>query len=97
MADVSLAFRDIAEERSTILDELGLEPGSYLVVTAHRAGNVDRPERLEALVALLEALPRAGGAPAPPAHARAARGGRAARAARRPIKARCRRSATSTS
>jgi UDP-N-acetylglucosamine 2-epimerase (non-hydrolysing)/UDP-GlcNAc3NAcA epimerase len=57
MADVSLAFRDIAEERSTILDELGLEHGSYLVVTAHRAGNVDRPERLEALVALLEALP----------------------------------------
>ncbi len=57
MADVSLAFRDIAEERSEILDQLGLEPGSYLVVTAHRAGNVDRRERLEALVALLEALP----------------------------------------
>jgi UDP-GlcNAc3NAcA epimerase len=57
MADVSLAFRDIAEERSAILDELGLEPGSYLVVTAHRAGNVDRADRLEALVALLEALP----------------------------------------
>jgi len=57
MADVSLAFRDIAEERSQILDQLGLDPGSYLVVTAHRAGNVDRPERLEALVALLEALP----------------------------------------
>ena len=57
MADVSLAFRDIAEERSTILDDLGLEPGSYLTVTAHRAGNVDRKERLEALVSLLEALP----------------------------------------
>ena len=57
MADVSLAFRDIAEERSEILDELGLEPGSYLAVTAHRAGNVDRPDRLDALVALLEALP----------------------------------------
>ena len=57
MADVSLAFRDIAEERSQILDQLGLDPGSYLVVTAHRAGNVDRPERLEALVSLLEALP----------------------------------------
>ena len=57
MADVSLAFRDIAEERSTILDDLGLEPGSYLTVTAHRAGNVDRQERLEALVSLLEALP----------------------------------------
>jgi UDP-GlcNAc3NAcA epimerase len=57
MADVSLAFRDIAEERSTILADLGLEEGSYLVVTAHRAGNVDPPERLEALVSLLEALP----------------------------------------
>ncbi|HYN90313.1 MAG TPA: UDP-N-acetylglucosamine 2-epimerase (non-hydrolyzing) [Thermoleophilaceae bacterium] len=57
MADVSLAFRDIAEERSTVLDDLGLEPGSYLAVTAHRAGNVDRRERLEALVSLLEALP----------------------------------------
>jgi UDP-N-acetylglucosamine 2-epimerase len=57
MADVSLAFRDIAEERSGILDELGLEPGSYLVATAHRAGNVDNRERLERLVELLAALP----------------------------------------
>jgi UDP-GlcNAc3NAcA epimerase len=57
MADVSLAFRDIAEERSAILADLSVEEGSYLVVTAHRAGNVDRVERLEALVSLLEALP----------------------------------------
>ncbi|MGH2762422.1 MAG: non-hydrolyzing UDP-N-acetylglucosamine 2-epimerase [Thermoleophilaceae bacterium] len=61
MADVSLAFRDIAAERSTALADLGLEPGSYLVVTAHRAGNVDRPERLALLVDLLEALPGATG------------------------------------
>jgi UDP-GlcNAc3NAcA epimerase len=58
MADVSLAFRDIAEERSRILDELALEPGAYLVATAHRAGNVDDPERLARLVDLLTALPR---------------------------------------
>jgi UDP-GlcNAc3NAcA epimerase len=58
MADVSVAFREIAEERSTVLEQLSLEPGSYLVVTAHRAGNVDRPDRLEALVRLLAALPR---------------------------------------
>jgi UDP-N-acetylglucosamine 2-epimerase (non-hydrolysing)/UDP-GlcNAc3NAcA epimerase len=58
MADVSLAFREIAAERSAILADLGLEPGAYLVVTAHRAGNVDDPARLELLVALLEALPR---------------------------------------
>ena len=57
MADVSLAFREIAEERSRVLDELGIEPGGYLVVTAHRAGNVDDPARLRQLVELLEALP----------------------------------------
>jgi UDP-N-acetylglucosamine 2-epimerase len=57
MADVSLAFHDIAEERSRAIEELGLEPGGYLVVTAHRAGNVDDPERLRLLVELLEALP----------------------------------------
>src|SRR3954463_98307 len=57
MADVSLAFRDIAEERSAALEEHGLEPGGYLVVTAHRAGNVDDPARLERLVELLEAVP----------------------------------------
>jgi UDP-GlcNAc3NAcA epimerase len=58
MADVSLAFREIAAERSSIVGDLDLEPGSYLVVTAHRSGNVDRRERLEQLVAVLEALPR---------------------------------------
>ena len=34
-----------------------MEPGGYLLVTAHRAGNVDDPGRLARLVALLEALP----------------------------------------
>jgi UDP-GlcNAc3NAcA epimerase len=58
MADVSLAFRDIAEERSDILTELGLEPGAYLVATAHRAGNVDRLDRLELLAELLAAMPQ---------------------------------------
>ncbi len=57
MADVSVAFREIAAERSTIVADLGLEPGAYLVVTAHRAGNVDDPARLERLVDLLAALP----------------------------------------
>jgi UDP-N-acetylglucosamine 2-epimerase (non-hydrolysing)/UDP-GlcNAc3NAcA epimerase len=56
MADVSLAFREIAAERSRILERLGLEPGSYLLLTAHRAGNVDVPQRLTALAALIEAL-----------------------------------------
>jgi UDP-N-acetylglucosamine 2-epimerase len=57
MADVSLAFAPIAEQRSDILDRLGLAPGDYVAATAHRAGNVDDPVRLERLVALLEAVP----------------------------------------
>ena len=57
MADVSLAFAPIAADRSRALEDLGIEPGDYLLVTAHRAGNVDLPERLEKLVALIEALP----------------------------------------
>jgi UDP-N-acetylglucosamine 2-epimerase (non-hydrolysing)/UDP-GlcNAc3NAcA epimerase len=57
MVDVSLAFAPIAEERSRALEDHGLEPGGYLLVTAHRAGNVDDPKRLEALVVLLESLP----------------------------------------
>ena len=57
MADVSLAFRGIAEARSTALADHGLEPGDYLLATAHRAGNVDDPARLEQLVNLLERLP----------------------------------------
>jgi UDP-N-acetylglucosamine 2-epimerase (non-hydrolysing)/UDP-GlcNAc3NAcA epimerase len=40
-----------------VLEELGVEPGSYLVVTAHRAGNVDRRDRLEQLTELLARLP----------------------------------------
>ncbi len=57
MADVSLTFRDIAEERSDALTAQGVEPGRYLLVTAHRPGNVDDRDRLERLVELLEALP----------------------------------------
>jgi UDP-N-acetylglucosamine 2-epimerase (non-hydrolysing)/UDP-GlcNAc3NAcA epimerase len=57
MADVSIAFRPIAEERSTALDDLELEPGRYVLATAHRAGNVDDPGRLERLVDLLAGLP----------------------------------------
>jgi UDP-N-acetylglucosamine 2-epimerase len=57
MADVALRFSALAEQRSTVLADQALEPGAYGLVTAHRAGNVDHPERLERLVALLEAMP----------------------------------------
>jgi UDP-GlcNAc3NAcA epimerase len=56
MADVTLMMAPVAE-RSGVLERLGLEHGSYLLVTAHRAGNVDDPDALASLVAVLEALP----------------------------------------
>jgi UDP-N-acetylglucosamine 2-epimerase (non-hydrolysing)/UDP-GlcNAc3NAcA epimerase len=57
MADVSLTFQELARERSTAVAERSLDPGDFLLVTAHRAGNVDPPDRLLRLVELLEALP----------------------------------------
>ncbi|HEV2075400.1 MAG TPA: UDP-N-acetylglucosamine 2-epimerase (non-hydrolyzing) [Thermoleophilaceae bacterium] len=57
MADVSLAAREVAERRSGALADHRVEPGGYLLVTAHRAGNVDHPDRLLRLVELLESLP----------------------------------------
>jgi UDP-N-acetylglucosamine 2-epimerase (non-hydrolysing)/UDP-GlcNAc3NAcA epimerase len=57
MADVALAMAPRARERSRALAEHGVEPGGYLLVTAHRAGNVDDPERLRRLVDVLLALP----------------------------------------
>jgi UDP-N-acetylglucosamine 2-epimerase (non-hydrolysing)/UDP-GlcNAc3NAcA epimerase len=35
----------------------GVEPGGYLLLTAHRTGNVDDRDRLRALLALVQALP----------------------------------------
>ncbi len=57
MVDVSLAVQPRAHARLDLVRARGLEPGAYLLVTAHRAGNVDDPARLAALVELLEALP----------------------------------------
>ncbi|TMM10068.1 MAG: UDP-N-acetylglucosamine 2-epimerase (non-hydrolyzing) [Actinobacteria bacterium] len=57
MADVLLEMTPVAKERSNALKREGVEPGRYLLVTAHRAGNVDDPARLGALVDLLEAVP----------------------------------------
>src|SRR4051794_38777574 len=57
MADVALAFLPVAEERSTALEDYDVAPGEYLLMTVHRAGNVDVRERLERIVELAERLP----------------------------------------
>jgi UDP-N-acetylglucosamine 2-epimerase (non-hydrolysing)/UDP-GlcNAc3NAcA epimerase len=42
---------------AAILAQLGVRSGEYLLATAHRAGNVDAPDRLRALVDVLTAMP----------------------------------------
>ncbi len=58
MVDVALDVQPHARGRLEFLQTRGLEPGAYVLATAHRAGNVDDPERLNRLVELLLALPR---------------------------------------
>lgn len=56
MVDVALLVQPRARERTEVLERLGVDPGEYVLVTAHRAGNVDVADRLAALVELLESL-----------------------------------------
>jgi UDP-N-acetylglucosamine 2-epimerase len=55
MADACFRLGPIARERSAILEQLGLEPSSYVVATLHREANVEQP-RLGRLVEGLERI-----------------------------------------
>jgi UDP-N-acetylglucosamine 2-epimerase (non-hydrolysing)/UDP-GlcNAc3NAcA epimerase len=57
MVDVAMTIQPRARTRLDLLSARGVEPGGYVLVTAHRAGNVDVPARLAALVELLLAIP----------------------------------------
>jgi UDP-N-acetylglucosamine 2-epimerase (non-hydrolysing)/UDP-GlcNAc3NAcA epimerase len=57
MVDVALAAQPGARERVDLVAARGLEPGGYVLATAHRAGNVDDPARLRLLVELLCSMP----------------------------------------
>jgi UDP-N-acetylglucosamine 2-epimerase (non-hydrolysing)/UDP-GlcNAc3NAcA epimerase len=57
MVDVALATQPRASERADLVGLRGLEPGGYLLATAHRAGNVDDVGRLGLLVELLSSMP----------------------------------------
>jgi UDP-GlcNAc3NAcA epimerase len=59
MVDVAQLLGPRAAARTEPLERFGVQPGQYVLATAHRAGNVDDRARLERLVALLEALPPA--------------------------------------
>jgi len=58
MFDVSLYFRQLAAQRSTIHVDLGLSPSRYVLATCHRAENTDDPARLREIVAGLQAIAR---------------------------------------
>jgi UDP-GlcNAc3NAcA epimerase len=56
MRDAQLMFAPVARERSTILEEVGLGPRRYALLTAHRPENVDDNERLTRLMAAVSRL-----------------------------------------
>jgi UDP-GlcNAc3NAcA epimerase len=57
MIDVACQWRSAAPTTSEALAAHDLRPGEYLLLTAHRAGNVDDPERLRLLVDVVASLP----------------------------------------
>jgi UDP-N-acetylglucosamine 2-epimerase (non-hydrolysing)/UDP-GlcNAc3NAcA epimerase len=57
MVDVALRWQPAARANDAVPAAYGLAPDAYLLLTAHRAGNVDDPQRLRALVELIRALP----------------------------------------
>jgi UDP-N-acetylglucosamine 2-epimerase len=51
MYDAVLQFSSIAREHSTILEDLDLEPKTYLLTTIHRPYNTDLPDNLRNILA----------------------------------------------
>ncbi len=57
MVDVALRWGAAAREDTSVVEAYDLAPDAYLLLTAHRAGNVDNPARLDILIKLIAALP----------------------------------------
>jgi UDP-GlcNAc3NAcA epimerase len=56
MYDAVLHNIGIAEQRSHILERLGIEPKAYLLATVHRPQNTDRAESLRSILSAFNAL-----------------------------------------
>ncbi len=56
MVDVAMRLQPLARAGDVSQRAYGVKSGEYLLLTAHRAGNVDDPDRLRALVELVKAL-----------------------------------------
>lgn len=53
MFDNSMHFATMAEQRSTVLQRLGIQCNAFTLCTIHRDNNTDSPERLSAIVSAL--------------------------------------------
>jgi UDP-N-acetylglucosamine 2-epimerase len=56
MYDALLQHLPLARAKSTILEQVGLTPKGYALVTVHRAANTDSPQQLKAIVGALNQL-----------------------------------------
>jgi UDP-N-acetylglucosamine 2-epimerase (non-hydrolysing)/UDP-GlcNAc3NAcA epimerase len=56
MIDVAQQWQSSATASSVVLAAYDLTPGEYLLLTAHRAGNVDNPERLRLLADIVASI-----------------------------------------
>lgn len=56
MYDAVLHNARLAEERSHVLERLGLTPGGFALATIHRPRNTDDPTRLEGILGALQAI-----------------------------------------
>lgn len=50
MYDNSLYFSEIANEKTTWLNEIGVKNNQFILLTVHRNNNTDQPERLNAIM-----------------------------------------------
>lgn len=56
MYDAALFYAEKAERQSTVLSDMGLTPGGYILATVHRPQNVDDPGNLANIMQALRAL-----------------------------------------
>ena len=58
IVDAVIYHKQMATQKSTILEKYGLDSKEYVLVTAHRSLNVDSKASLEKLVHLIELIPK---------------------------------------
>ena len=56
MFEAMLFYRELASSTSTVLEDIGVEPGQFILATVHRAENTDDRERLAGIIEGLSRL-----------------------------------------